>query len=518
MKKNFSVNIGKRLFNIDDDAYECLNSYLGRLRNYFSAEEGREEIIADIEMRIAELLEQRVETKGQGIVILDFIQEVIREMGEPDQLSDSEDVRPKETAQQRTTGKLFRDPVNRKVGGVAAGLSAFFGIDPVWLRLIFVISTLLYGSGPVIYIVLWLILPEAQTTSEKLEMQRQRVNIGTLRTELASAGKGLQKTGSSFLGSTGALLRNAFEIAARLIRWFFQLFGRLTGLLMLALVLLSYLGIGLALLVRDHVGMGGYQFDSVTLYQVFQWMVPGTSDRWLFYLAFLLVLAALSGLLIYTGLRLLLKWPPLKWPVVVAFILILFGGILIASSAVFRYSRSTDVADSVNETESVKMPESRLHIQSGPWDYEKFLNPLSGSLGMNTNALVLGEINLSFRPAPGDSLIFTQIKSASSASSSRSTDYAANIQYNWEIKDTLILINPYYSLPFDDGMHYQELNVIIGVPVNREIYIDPEISWKVRYSDFDNSNNDGGMYTMTSSGLVRKMTEVQATDSTASVK
>ncbi|MFH1119094.1 MAG: PspC domain-containing protein [Bacteroidota bacterium] len=518
MKKNFSVNIGKRLFNIDEDAYECLNSYLSRLRGFFSVEDGCEEIMADIEMRIAELLEQKAAVKGQGIVILDFVQEVIKEMGEPGQLSDTEDIRPKETAQQRTTGKIYRDPVNRKVGGVAAGLSAFLGIDPLWLRLVFIASTMLYGSGPVIYIVLWLILPEAQTTSEKLEMQRQNVNIGTLRNELSSAGKGIQKTGGSFLESFGAFLRNAIEITARLIQWFFQLIGRITGLLMLFLVLLSYAGIGLALLVRDHVGMGGYQFDSVTLYQVFQWMVPGTSDRWLFYIAFLLVLSALSGLLIYTGLRLLLKWPPLKWPVVVAFILILFGGVLTAGSALFRYSQSTNVTDSVNEHRSIQMPAKRLHIQSGPWDFEKFINPLSGSIGSNISTGVLGEINLSFRPAPADSLIFTLIRSASSTSRSRSTEYASNILYSWEINDTLLLINPYYSMPFDDGMHYQELNVIVGVPVNREIYLDPEISWKVRYSDFNDSNSDGGIYTMTSSGLVRKTIEIQASDSTGTVK
>lgn len=518
MKKNFSVNIGKRLFNIDEDAYECLNSYLYRLRGYFSTEEGREEILADIEMRIAELLEQKVEVKGQGIVILEFVQEIIKEMGEPGQLSDSDDVRPNETTQQRTTGKLFRDPVNRKVGGVAAGLSAFFGIDPVWLRLIFVFSTLLYGSGPVIYIVLWIILPEAQTTSEKLEMQRQNVNIGTLRNELASAGKGIQKTGSSFLGTLGSFLRNVFEIAARLIRWFFQLFGRLTGLLMLGLVLLSYVGIGLALLIREHVGMGGYQFDSVTQYQVFQWMVPGTSDRWLFYIAFLMVLIAISGLLIYGGLRLLLKWPPLRWPVAIAFLLLLFAGFLTAGAAIYRYSRSTDISDSVSQYNSLVMPAGKLHIQSGPWDFEKFLNPLSGNIGKNRDSQVLGEINLSLRPAPGDSLILTLIRSASSTNRSRSAGFASKIQYSWDIGDTLLLINPYYLMPYDDGMHYQELNVIVGIPVNKEIFLDPAISWKIRYSDFKDSNSEGGDYRMTTSGLVRKIEEVESADSTKLVK
>jgi len=366
--------------------------------------------------------------------------------------------------------------------------------------------------------VLWLILPEAQTASEKLEMQRQTVTIGSLRNELAMAGNGIQRTGSSFFGSLGVFLRQAAEMAARLIQWFFQLFGRLSGLFLLCIVLLSYIGIGLALIVRDHIGVGGFQFDSVTLYQVFQWMVPGTSDRWLFYIAFIMVLSALSGLLIYAGFRLLLRWPPLKWPVVVAFVLLLFGGLLTAGSAALRYSKSTDVTSSVSESQGFRIPDKRIQIESGPWDFYKFVNPLSGFKGHDNDSKVLGEISLSFRPAPADSLVVTLIRSASSTNSSRSAEFASGIQYTWQITDSILMINPYFSIPIDDGMHYQELNMIVGIPVNREIDIDPDISWKVRYSDFHDSNNDGGTYRMTSSGLVKAEQEVMLSDSSRVVE
>ena len=82
MKKNFSVNIGGRIFNIDDDAYECLNSYLNRLRNFFAAEQGYTEIIADIEMRIAELLDQQKEN-GNPVITLKHIEDVIASMANP---------------------------------------------------------------------------------------------------------------------------------------------------------------------------------------------------------------------------------------------------------------------------------------------------------------------------------------------------------------------------------------------------------------------------------------------------
>ena len=224
MKKNFSVNIGGRIFNIDDDAYECLNNYLARLRNFFAAEQGYQEIIADIEMRIAELLDQQKES-GNPIIILKHIEDVIASMGEPDQLSDSETEQPRTAQGIKTRGKLYRDPDNRQIGGEAAGIAAWFDIDPIWVRLAFAGATFFYGIGIIIYVVLRLILPAAQTTSEKLEMQRQSININTLRNELASAGSGIQKTGNSLLQSFGTFIRFVTEVVARVFTFLFQCFG-----------------------------------------------------------------------------------------------------------------------------------------------------------------------------------------------------------------------------------------------------------------------------------------------------
>jgi len=514
MKKNFSVNIGKRLFNIDEDAYESLNSYLGRLRSYFLADESHEEILADIEMRIAELLEQKVTQRGQGIVVYEFVQEVINEMGEPGQLSGNGE-EPVQSSAAKPTGKLFRDPVNHKVGGVASGISAFFVINPLWIRLGFVLSTLLYGSGPVIYLILWIILPEAQTTSEKLEMQRQIINVGTLRQELASAGDGIKKGSSSVLGLIGEFLRNAFEIAARLIGWFFQLFGRLAGLLLLFFVLIAFIALIPAFLVREDMEFGSYNFDSVTMYQVFQWAVPATSDQWLFYLAFVLIVVSLSGLLIYSGLRLLLKWPPLRWQVVIAFVVILFAGIFTSGAAIFRYSRSTDYAASQRENSHFPIKGNSFHILSGMWDVQKFKNPLNEIDQSKFESGVLGEINLSFRPAPGDSLVVSLIRDASSMNKSMADDFASAIDYSFHVNDTSLLINPYFVVPFKDGMQYQELSIIVGIPVNKEVFIDKEICWKARYSDFYNCDNDGGVYLMSSYGLIKKTIGESAADTTA---
>lgn len=503
MKKNFSVNIGGRIFNIDDDAYECLNNYLSRLRNFFAAEQGYQEIIADIEMRIAELLDQQKEN-GNPIIILKHIEDVIANMGEPDQLSDSETDRSQGAPGIKTRGKLYRDRDNRQIGGVAAGIAAWFGIDPVWVRLIFAALTFFYAIGIIVYIVLWLILPVAQTTSEKLEMQRRSININTLRNEFSSASSGIQKTGNSILQTIGTLIRFVTEVIARLFNLLIQLLGRLSGLLLLLIVVGLFVGISAASLVREEMNMGNYQLDTTTLVHALQWTIPGPDVRWLVYIAAIMLLISITGLLIYTGLRLLLKWPPLRWQIIIVFVLLLVAGIITGVGAIFQYSRSTEKVASVTNRQSIVMKAKHLHLASGPKEYQMYFMPLAGDTIPGNAAYALGEINLSLRPVPADSLFVTFIQSASAWQESQASGYAGNISYRYNLKDTLVTLNPYFMIPHADGMRYQKMDVIIGIPINTIVEIDEPLRWRSNYNDFIDNARDEGTLIMTSSGLKLK--------------
>lgn len=511
MKKNFSVNIGGRIFNIDDDAYESLNSYLSRLRNFFAAEQGYDEIIADIEMRIAELLDQQKEN-GQPVITLKHIEGVITSMGEPDQMSDAEAEKPKNAPGIKTRGKLYRDPDNRQIGGVAAGIAAWFGIDPVWVRLIFAAFTLFYAVGIIVYAVLWLILPVAVTTSEKLEMQRQSININTLRNELASAGSGIQKTGSSLLHSAGTLIRFVTEVVARIINWLFQLLKRLAGLVLLLGVIAMFIGISAASLVRERLTMVDYQLDTTTVIHGLQWLIPGPDVRWLAYLSILLLLIAVTGLLIYTGLRLLLKWPPLRWQVVIVFVLLLVAGIVTGVGTGFQYSRSSEQLASLTSRQSIAMKAKHIHLASGPDDYQQYFMPLAGDTVPGNVTYALGEISVSIRAVPADSLFATFIKSAAAWQQSQASEYAANISYRYQMQDTLVTINPFFMIPHADGMRFQKLNVIIGIPVNTEVEIDESLRRRANSNDFIDNDWEGGIFIMTASGLKRNASAVSESD------
>lgn len=513
MKKNFSVNIGGRIFNIDDDAYECLNQYLARLRTFFATENSSDEIIADIEMRVAELLDQRKE-QGQTIVTIKHIEDIIAGMGEPNQFSDGDNEKQNPKQNIKPRGKLYRDPDNRQIGGVAAGIAAWFGIDPVWIRIAFAVFTLFYAIGIIVYAVLWLILPVAQTTSEKLEMQRQIININTLRNELASAGNGLQKTGNSMLHTVGTFIRFVTEVLNRLFHVAFQLIGRLLGLSLIMFAIALLVGLGTASLVREQMNMGNYQLDTTTLLNALQWLIPGPDVRWLAYISILLLIVAVTGLLIYSGLRLLLKWPPLRWQIVIVFVLLLVAGIVTGIGTLFQYSRSSEQVANHTKRQSIVMKKKQLHIASGPNEYNQYFMPLSGDTIPGNLKYVLGEIDLSFRPIPADSLMITNIYSASAWRETQAGEFAQNLIYSYRLQDTLITLNPYFMFPYSDGMRYQKLNVIVGIPINTEVKIDERLIWRANNSDFYDHNYDGGIYIMTTSGLKQKSTILPASDST----
>lgn len=181
MKKTFTINISGIIFHIDDDAYDKLNRYLEAIKRHFTSTEGKDEIISDIENRVAEILQEKVHDNKQ-VVTLEDVNDIISIMGEPYEISDEETEPPVDDSYytRKSIKRLYRDPDSKMIGGVCSGMGAYFNIDPIWFRLIFIITAFIGLSGIIVYLVLWLVIPEARTTAEKLEMRGEKVNVANI--------------------------------------------------------------------------------------------------------------------------------------------------------------------------------------------------------------------------------------------------------------------------------------------------------------------------------------------------
>ena len=182
MKRAISINLGGIVFNIDDDAYRELQAYLTQIESCFSDREESKEIMNDIEVRIAELFNEKI-TDYKKVITSKDVNEIIEVMGRPEQFGETE---KESTYEQRERfgpsgyRRMYRDPDNRILGGVCSGMSAYWRIDPIILRILFVIAFLGFGTGLIIYIILWVVIPEAKTKAQKLEMMGEKVNVSNI--------------------------------------------------------------------------------------------------------------------------------------------------------------------------------------------------------------------------------------------------------------------------------------------------------------------------------------------------
>lgn len=180
MKKTLTINLAGMVYHIDEDAFQKLKGYLDTLEKKFRQEPDVKELIADIEARIAELLTERMGNRKQ-VVTLDDVTAIITILGDPEVISEGEsNYEYSEPSAKSTYRRMYRDPDNRVIGGVCTGLAAYWNIDPVIIRVIF-IALIIVGAGLVIYLVLWIVMPEAQTTAQKLEMRGEAVTIDNIK-------------------------------------------------------------------------------------------------------------------------------------------------------------------------------------------------------------------------------------------------------------------------------------------------------------------------------------------------
>ena len=187
MNKNISINISGVIFHIDEDAYNLLKTYLDSIHHYFASFEGSNEIISDIESRIAEIFLSKLNQTKQ-VIILEDVESLIRTMGSVKDFKAAEeeikDEAPYEeheddysSSSASTVKKLYRDVNRRIISGVAAGIARYFGIDPLWIRLILILLVLgSYGIVLIIYIILWIVLPEDSSLTDDIKVKKMYRN------------------------------------------------------------------------------------------------------------------------------------------------------------------------------------------------------------------------------------------------------------------------------------------------------------------------------------------------------
>jgi len=182
MNTTVTIHLANILFHMDSDAYTILKNYLSKLEQSFANTEGKREILEDIEVRIAELFSKYTHIENY-VISINNINDVIQTLGTPEDIS--EESPTQENQESYFQKKLYRDGEDEILGGIASGFSYYFGIGRIWIRLILVLLLFSsFGTILLIYIVFWAIIPKAETTSERLRMRGEPVNISNIEKKI----------------------------------------------------------------------------------------------------------------------------------------------------------------------------------------------------------------------------------------------------------------------------------------------------------------------------------------------
>ncbi len=375
MKRTVTVNLNRRVFTIDEDAYELLDSYLKNLQVCFRKEEDASEILSDFEARIEELLSQKL-LNGVQVINKQDIEEVISLMGSPadfgtENFSEEETQRIYEEPAE-SKKRFYRDLDTKMVGGVCSGIAAYFGTEPLPVRIVFIILFVFTkGLFAFVYLGLWMFIPSAKTAEEKLQMRGEPVTVENIGKVVSSQTEEVKKKGKGFLNGVVEFFATIFKI-------FLVGIGSIVGIsLLFAVVVTIIVFFAVVLGVGDNIFTNVFYAD--------HWGMPSPVFPIILFLIFLIPLFGIIYSLVahFSKLKPMNKW--FKWGLVLTWIAIL----LLLLFSVFKVNvvRGNGISSnniySFSNINSVEL--------GGSMPSEVFIQQIEGE---ETNLSIHGDTNL----------------------------------------------------------------------------------------------------------------------------
>lgn len=488
MKKTVIININGIVFHIDEDAFERLNGYLSSLNHYFGNSTEGGEIITDIEARIAELLQPKLSDIKQSITIED-VEEILSILGSPEDIAASDNTSyENETSSQPTyaakksSRRLYRDVENSVIGGVCSGLGAYFDIDPVFFRVIFIALIFAGGVSLIIYPILWIVVPAARTSAQKLEMRGKDINISnierTVREEFSHIKRNMDKPDSA-MNRLGGFFRELIAFLGVFLRGVFNVLRYVVGAFLIVLAISFSVAIIGALYFKNFTIEGEFNeyFSSLQdfLYNIIS---PLNADTMLFLLFVILVLPIVG--LIYLGLKLLIRFQARqKWVVLVVSVIWILS---IVSFTVLVFNEA-DNFRSENETKEIinlAQPSGKTLIVSTPLTSEKeedFLEFFGDSrlffpIKNGSTEDYAGIIRIDVERTSSTTPEMQIIREARGEDRTEAMESAKGIKINYTQKDSLLELDPFFRVANDKRWKFYRTKIIIRLPVDTKIYFD----------------------------------------------
>lgn len=536
MNKTVTINISGIIFHIEEDAYAALSKYIATIRGYFSKADGGSEIMSDIEARIAEMLQAKTSPIKQ-VVLMSDVDAVMENMGKPEEFAgDSQENFSNQndnnsnnnystTNNETVTKRVFRDADNKVLGGVCGGIGNYFGVDPVWMRIAIACLFFFAGTGFLLYLILWIAIPEAKTTAEKLAMKGEKADINNIskavKEEAEQLKKRAEKYGNDFKNmATSTAPKNAAEKGVDFLTDVITNVGRV--LLKIIGVFLVIIGVCLFLGLFGSVFGLSFFTNNIDGKDWIDLFLLDGSDLYVGLIGLVFFVGIPVIMLIYGGINLLFKTHYTnRWVNLSAGVLWLFGFILllyVGLRTAKEFKRDAKVRENIIVTQSdtliLKMNNFNVNMSEMVDNYAtddegnfKIRNRKSDyMIGKNGNErYLLGHAQLNIIKSQTNQIEIVVVKEAKGFDKKIASNRAQNIKYTVSQTDSLLLFDNLFKVNNADKFRFQDVKVIVKLPLNKVVYLDKSLE-DFMY-DIENVTNtfDGDMvnrrWMMTEKGL-----------------
>jgi phage shock protein PspC (stress-responsive transcriptional regulator) len=493
MNKTVNINIGGLFFHIDEDAFQKLTRYFEAIKRSLSNSSGKDEIMKDIEMRVAELLSEKQKSDKHVINSKD-VDEVIVVMGQPEdyRIDDDSDENSSEPFNSYTKSrKLYRDKDRGTIAGVCTGLGHYFGIDSVWIKIAFILLIWAGGAGVIAYLVLWIAMPKAITTSEKLEMTGEPVTISNIekkvREEFDTVSNRLKNADYSQVKNGAERVGNGIGDAL------IKIFGAFAKVLGAFIVLFSTIAL-LAVCVTSVVMIFSSSMPENKVVEFISTPLGLETPLWIQGILFILAAGIPLFFILILGLKLLVtnlksigniaKYSLLAIWIIAVGVLISLG---INEFNQMAYSGKTVQKETFNITAN-----DTLKVKFKYNDYfSKSVNDRDDIRIMQDSAgnAVIYSTNVGIHLKRTDKLVpFIQIeRRANGKSFAEANERAEKVKYNFKIVGNELILDNYFLTNTKNKLRNQRVDIYLYLPNGIVYYPDANVE---HYLDGSNSDFD----------------------------
>ena len=494
MKKTIKINIGGVIFHLDEDAYQILQNYLTAINQRFASTEEGKEIVSDIEHRIAEILQSKLSEQKQ-VISTEDIEEVIDIMGRPEDFEGEEETNGKDYHQyEKSSKRLYRDPDNRILGGVCSGIANYLNIDPLIIRILFLVLLFAFGVIAIIYIVLWALLPAAYTTAQKLDMRGERFNISDIEKNVRKEYETVKDNFKNFKNSrdydrTRSFFESFFYAIGAFFRFIFKFVVAVIGLALIVAGVGFLIGLTGTLIIGEPFMPWNNIFINDRV--IFTDMIHSFVDPntvWIVTICAILVVFIPLVAIIYGGFKLLLGIRPNDRPLAgigfVAWLLSLIVLVVIVGSQVKHFSVSVKddqriyVEEPANKTLYLKAREDK---SIGTSKFYIFDSEFQIMYDEDNDKHLYAFPEIDIIRGHSDQVVIEIEKEGRGSDRREALHNADNIEYHVIQQDSIILFDAVYSLIDKNCWRFPEVDITIKVPEGYILYLDESIEEQLDY-------------------------------------